>query len=488
MKLRLIVLLILLLVTASLDAQSSKKGFRKIEKGEFLEAEDIFNKVLSDSPDDAVTQFGLALLYSDSLFPKNDYFTAYRYLNWAKDNYMKIDSSEIKKIEDVITLEKIEQHALYIDEIVYQQIVATKDLSMVKIYLSDFANNRHFNDVILIRNEMEFEKAKAVNTLEVYNDFIIKFPDANEIKEAITLRNQLAFIKAKEKNSFESINKFINNYPDAEEVPQAIAIIHRLAFNAALQENTIEALENYIAKYPSSSLIDNAIAQRNEKEFQITLNSNSIIAFNEFIQKYPDAEQVEIAKHKIEELLPWTCFPGIKAGMIEYNTTELDLVSHYGSESVKLDTLQLANDNIVIGISLFPNEAQKKIFITWKDQVNKVNPASIYVFGDKWQTNRGIKTGMSLEKLIEINGRDFTIAGFSQQGEGNVISWEEGELSVIHKINVTFRLKFAYDKSNFYKISEEGLLELTQSPEISTDNNNLNDLQLKVEQFEIIFP
>jgi len=488
MKHLLFTILTILACSIILNAQNSKKGFKKIEKQEFLEAEDIFNRVLSDSPNDAIAQFGLSILYADSLFPKNDYFTAYRYLNWAKTNYLSIDSTEHKKIEDVIMLEKIESHAVYIDEMVFQQINLNKDQALVKIYLSDFKNARHYNDVIFIRNEMEFEKAKAVNTLEVYVDFIRKFPDAKEIPEAVSFRNQLAFIYAKEKNTFESINKFIFDYPDAEEIPQAFAIKHRLAYNAALQANTIEALEEYIKKYPSSNFIENATALRNEKAFQIADDINSVIAYNEFIEKYPDAEQVEIAHMKIEALLPWTCFPGIKVGMIEFNTSESDLISHYGSDLIKSDTIRLDNGNLLAGTSLFPDDPAKKIFIIWKNQIRNEYPASVFVFGKDWLTNRGIKTGMSLAKLISLNGKDFTITGFSQQGEGNVLSWNEGELSVIHKIDEKFRLKLTYYKSNFYKISEKALLDLTQSEEIVTSNENLNGLQMKVEQFEIIFP
>ncbi len=487
MGLRITGLLIIFTFAIGLQAQNVKKGFKKIEKQDYLVAEEIFYECLVATPDDPMAQFGLALIYADTNNPKYDYFSANRFTKWATENFSKTDPNEYSKLEEYINPQKLADHAIFIDEMIYYQININRDYEKVLLYLNDFVGAPHYNDVIIIRNHMEFEKTKAQHTISTYEEFIKKYPEAKEVENAKDLRNQIAFEMAKSENTLKAIDEFISKYPESKEINEARAIKHKLEFDKAIAVNSLKALQEYIDKFPQSKLIPDAKKLRNTKAYELAERYNSISAYKEFVSKYPDAEQVEDAKFRIKELEPYTCLPGIKVGDIVYNTIEEDLIAKYGSDALQPDSLIIGNHSAYFGTWLFPEDEDKKMFIVWKEPIGNKNPHKIFLFGKKWTTHKGIRVGLSLERLIHLNGKDFSINGFSQKGEGYVLNWDNGDLGILHEIDEKFELKLTYNKNNFFLIPEKGLLELTQSNTLTTSNEHLANIDLKVEFMVVLF-
>ncbi len=71
---RLLSIFIISLFPVLVFAQSSVKGFKSFEKGEYDKAVETFTKHLQDDTASCAAYFGLALTYSLENYPNHDYF------------------------------------------------------------------------------------------------------------------------------------------------------------------------------------------------------------------------------------------------------------------------------------------------------------------------------------------------------------------------------------------------------------------------------
>jgi hypothetical protein len=79
---------------------------------------------------------------------------------------------------------------------------------------------------------------------------------------------------------------------------------------------------------------------------------------------------------------------------------------------------------------LYPSDSLRRLEILWRDTVGQQGPARVILRGreSKWQVERGISLGSSLQHLERLNGGPFTLAGFGWDYAGVVTSWNGGSL------------------------------------------------------------
>jgi hypothetical protein len=106
----------------------------------------------------------------------------------------------------------------------------------------------------------------------------------------------------------------------------------------------------------------------------------------------------------------------------------------YGKENIKKDTTIAGPEGTEIQVSiLFPATFQE-VVLYWEDknQFKKLHAVEIACdstgYKGKWQSKLGIKPGQSLQQIVAINQKPFTISGFGWDYAGHVISWEGGKL------------------------------------------------------------
>ncbi|MBA4851131.1 hypothetical protein [Emticicia sp. BO119] len=132
----------------------------------------------------------------------------------------------------------------------------------------------------------------------------------------------------------------------------------------------------------------------------------------------------------------WECIPGERAGIINSNSSEQELIDKLGKENVSShDTVYGAEGMFSIGTILYkgtPNEAH----IVWKDTLNFKNPEYVEVgFAEpgkesqvQWFVTNGVKVGTKLTELEQINGKPFNFSGFGWDYGGSVVDWNGGKL------------------------------------------------------------
>lgn len=126
----------------------------------------------------------------------------------------------------------------------------------------------------------------------------------------------------------------------------------------------------------------------------------------------------------------WIIIPGVRVGKINVNSSEASLIEQYGKQNVTPADIYLGEGETAPGVILFPNEAEKKIEITWADADSKNKPHFIRIRGQhsKWHIESGISLGTSLKQIEQINGKPFSLAGFAWDGSGTIFDFDDGKL------------------------------------------------------------
>lgn len=298
---RLYVTIIILSCALGLHAQSSVKGFKYFEKGEYDKAVEAFTKHLQDDTASCAAYFGLALTYSLTDFPNHDYFKAWDNYVKAKNRYTKLNEDERLFFKEFFTKrdpKRRNQMLKYnfdyeekgIEDNLIKYVREENNIEVAEHFLAVYPNSRYYENVVHIRNHIKFRLAEKANTLDAFNSFIKQYPDAAQIPKAINARNRLAFEVAKKENTIEGYVKFMKDYPQSDQYFEALKMRDQLAFDFAKKQNTIEAMEAFIANYPKALQLMNARTILRKLLYDRARQVNTLEAYNAFISKYPDGE------------------------------------------------------------------------------------------------------------------------------------------------------------------------------------------------------
>jgi hypothetical protein len=282
--------------------QNAKKGLGSLEKAEFEKAQEAFSKTLETDPKNPAANFGLAMVYSNPASPYFNLLTAWDFCCKTNANIANLTTDdeaalseyflniEIRKTNRPVT-KKIELAIEDVDRRLIKYIREENNLEMVNQVLVKFPDFKHYQNVVHIRNYLEYRKVEKINTIQGYNDYIKKFPDAAQVPQAVEKRNTLVFNSAMQQNTLVAINDFLMNYPDAKEYYLAVKKRNELAFIDAKQKNTIDAFENYILKYPDAIQVPEAKKLLMVLVYEKAKLIKTIEAYNDFIRKYPEGAQ-----------------------------------------------------------------------------------------------------------------------------------------------------------------------------------------------------
>lgn len=296
------VILISLWFSGFIFAQNVDRAYRLIEKGELEKADEILTKSYFSDSLKATVNLGLALIYSSDSYPHHNYFKAWQHMLVAGKNIdaASDDEKELMKrlLFNIETLknnwplkQKFEFRQKDIENKLIKYVREEKDLDLVNEFIARFPDSKFYENVVHIRNYLEFGRAIQENTIESYDCFIAKFPDAAQVPEAIELRNKLAFDLARKANSISAYNDFLKRYPNAVQVIEATHLRDELAFEQAKKENTIEAYENFINQYPQALQVTVATHLYQRLIFEKAKQINTFEAYTDFIKRFPEGEQ-----------------------------------------------------------------------------------------------------------------------------------------------------------------------------------------------------
>jgi tetratricopeptide (TPR) repeat protein len=282
-------------------AQSSVKGFKSFEKGEYDKAVETFTKHLQDDTASCAAYFGLALTYSLENYPNHDYFKAWDNYEKAMSHFTKLNEDERVFFKEFFTKRdpkrrnqplkyNFEYEEKAIEDNLIKYVREENSIDVAEHFLAVYPNSKYYENVMHIRNHIKFRLAEKANTLEAFNNFIKDYPNAAQIPKAINARDKLAFEAVKKANTLEAYVRFMKDYPQSDQYFEALKMRDQLAFDDASKKNTIEAMNAFIANYPKALQIMNARTILRKLLYERARQINTLEAYNDFITKYPDGD------------------------------------------------------------------------------------------------------------------------------------------------------------------------------------------------------
>jgi hypothetical protein len=297
-----LILFLLVFVPFGLTAQNSKKGYKLLEKSDYEKSREVFQGILKENQQDPAALFGMSLILANDQSPYFDLINAWEYARQVSQYMDNLTPEEIEIIGEYFlntevrhisrpVKKKMEYAIETIEAKLIKYVREENNLDIVYQVIEKFPDFRHYDNVIHIRNQLEFRKYEKQNQLEGYLEFMQKFPDAAQYDKAVKYRNKLTFEKVCQTNTVEAYLDFMRQYPQAAEVTMATKRLHAVAFEQAKQKNTIAAFDEFIAKYPDALEISDARVIQKQLLYEYAKKIHTLEAYNEFIRKYPEGQQ-----------------------------------------------------------------------------------------------------------------------------------------------------------------------------------------------------
>ena len=264
-----IFLVILVLIPLQAFSQNAIKGFQLLDQQEYSDAVETFNKTLEKKKDILAAKFGLALVYSDTLYKRYRYSRAYKHIVYLEKRYVKLTDSEKSSLRKEFDID---------------------DISIGKLRLKILTE--------------ALAEAKKEGTVESLSKFRLDFPNTEQSKEAVLGENRLAFSAAKSENNPEALIDFVRKYPNTKEVDSAkmlLAQFEEKAFKYYTSEGELESIMEFEKQYPNykdrKSLFDaKTIAGIAFKlEMDDTYNPNMESIYLNYVEKAAPAELAYVA-------------------------------------------------------------------------------------------------------------------------------------------------------------------------------------------------
>ena len=158
------------------------------------------------------------------------------------------------------------------------------------------------------------------------------------------------------------------------------------------------------------------------------------------------------------------------------NTSHERLVKFFGAKNVTV-----TEDKKTV---LFANDPTRRLEIIWLDDGGKTCPINILVSGEKnrWIGPFGIKTGMTIQQIEQLNGKPFTVSSYGD----NIEASADFKDSRLHRVTprCSVSAEFAFAGS----ISPEFRKRLTSNDRGPSKDPELLLLKPRLKGYSISYP
>lgn len=104
------------------------------------------------------------------------------------------------------------------------------------------------------------------------------------------------------------------------------------------------------------------------------------------------------------------------------------------------------------GAVVFPNSAEDRVEVRWRDPAIGQGLKSVHVKGknSKWRTSTGLAVGDHLQTVERLNRKPFRLSGFGWDHGGTTLSWEGGRLESSASAPCAVRVRLQPDDATDY--------------------------------------
>jgi hypothetical protein len=309
---------ICLLFHGVITAQISK-GYQALHNYDFFKAKKIFISCVNKHPVSA--NYGLALIFTDSLNHFHSLDSAYRRLMAAGDAYKLITpEKQLRYRKYGINDSAITALHDHICRIAFHRTSITNSFEAYQHFLKIYTGATQKPDAIALRNARAFEKALKDGSASALSSFIEQFSEAIEVPMAMDRLDEALFREETAGGRLEDFERFLQKYTASRHTPEAENAIYSLSVN---NESTDE-LYAFVKRFPSNRNTPAAWNLLYDK-FTSDQRRESIAAFKERFPEYPYQERV----NRDFELTGIRLFPVIRENKWGYCDSTGRILIHY---------------------------------------------------------------------------------------------------------------------------------------------------------------
>lgn len=120
------------------------------------------------------------------------------------------------------------------------------------------------------------------------------------------------------------------------------------------------------------------------------------------------------------------------SGTFARDSTHQALVGKFNAANVTYGPVDAPDGGTFDATILFPHEPRRRLEVIWTDDTSRRGIAVVAITGQsRWAAPKGLRLGLTLAALEKINGRAFRISGLRPDGSASVLSWNNGELTIL---------------------------------------------------------
>lgn len=277
------------LAFVEVSAQNYKKGFKELEENNFDVAAAHFNKIIAENENDAVANYALGVIYSDSRYGDFDLLTAFEFLKLSDNAKVFIPQKTMARYDGYFTLDKLASVYTKVDTELYNKIVQNlQDSVLMSGYLSKCKESAFYDQVVVSYDDYNFAKVENALSVDGLKSFILKYPESGHLADANQLLSELELLgKIQEKGNLDDIHKYYDDFPQGRFAQVVDSINVEVSWVEATKAPTIELLQKYLDEFGSSKYTDEATAKIKELEKQMITNDiTQYLRNNQVLNKF----------------------------------------------------------------------------------------------------------------------------------------------------------------------------------------------------------
>lgn len=305
-KIKHIVILAALLVATTLSAQNSNDS----------QYSDQYNKLYKayvKQPNDVSNLLAMAMFYSDTANPMQDFPMAMNFANQAESLYVAIieDNDRYKEakrlIKKNITVPFVQQTKRHVVLLARRQLVKGELITEEQLdkYNEAFKNDTYTLQLVESRRlQTKYRQAQETNTLAAYRAFIESYGTTEEGEEAAVEMGKLASAIVENAQSESEVDRLLNGFLDMEPV-RAAAFRKKssIAYNNLQNNPSTKAYQDYLKKYPGSDGYSSVLAKMDEQLNNQFEHLHSARQLADFAAIFPDNPLADEAMSRLKALI-----------------------------------------------------------------------------------------------------------------------------------------------------------------------------------------
>ena len=257
---KIILMLCFCIVVLNVNSQNYKKGFKELEGDNYGEAVVLFDEILDQNENDAIANFALGLIYSDSEFQGFDLITAFDFLNQADKFKNDISQKNLEKYEEYFSIYLIGETYKRVDKKLSDLVLGNlQDSVSTAEYLKKCKGSQFYDEIVGSYDDYNFAKARNSLWISEVDDFVSSYPESKHVNEAKqNLAELLLWKKIQEDLNIDDINAYHDSYPDGRFTKTVDSLKVEAAWNSIDENPSIAELQIFLNEFVDSKYVEQA--------------------------------------------------------------------------------------------------------------------------------------------------------------------------------------------------------------------------------------